>query len=96
MGNQFGGLSVVSDPSVPDVFADELVAVEVLSGTVRLSFATAKMAEPVTPSALQFVVVGRLIMPLESAQKLALGLFDYLKSAGHDPTALVSGGQTPQ
>lgn len=41
-------------------------------------------------SDMQFVVIGRLVLGVASAQRLALGLFDYLKHQGLDPACVVS------
>jgi hypothetical protein len=93
MANEFSGIPAVDNPFSPDVFADEAVGFENINGTFRITFGAIKMADPVPPSSNQMVVVGRLILPIRGAQTLALGLFDYLKQQGHDPTTLLSGGQ---
>lgn len=74
MGNEVAAAPVVSGPDAPDVFADEAIGFELVNGTVRITFSSVKMAEPAPPSPLQHVVIGRLILPIQSAQRLALGL----------------------
>lgn len=89
MPHQSDGVPFAFGPHIPDVFADELVSFETINGVVRLSFGVAKMVDPVPPSPTQMVVIGRLLIPVAGAQRLALGLYDYLKSQGHDPSAAV-------
>jgi hypothetical protein len=93
MANEFSGLPAVSNPFAPDVLADEAIAFESISGTIRITFGAIKMAEPAPPAPVQIVAIGRLVMGVEGAQRLALGLFDYLKQQGHDPRALVGSGE---
>jgi hypothetical protein len=90
-----GKVPVVSHPHVADHFVDEVIAFDHRNGTVRLTLATLKMAEPAAPSPMQYVAVGRLIMPEVGAQRLAIALFDYLKKQGLDPTTVVGAGEGP-
>jgi hypothetical protein len=93
MANKAGGLNVVSNPFVADIFADEAIAFDLVSGTVRITLASMKMAEPAAPSPMQFVATGRVVMTVPGAQRLALALFDYLKKQGLDPAEVVGGGE---
>lgn len=95
MGSDFAGVPVVSSPAVPDVFADEAVSFELVNGTVRISFSSVKMIEPAAPSPVQHVIIGRLILTIPGAQRLALSLFDYLEKSGMDPRGLL-GDQAEQ
>lgn len=88
MANEAGGLPVVGNPFSADVLADEALAYEVINGTIRITFASVKMTEPAPPSPVQLVVVGRLVMGIEGAQRLSIGLFDFLKNQGLDPASL--------
>ena len=89
MATEYGGLPVIANPLAPDVLADEALGFELVNGTVRITFASAKMAEGAPPSPVQWVVLGRLVMGPDSAHRLAVGLFDYLKTQG-------IGGETAQ
>ena len=93
MAHEAGGLPCVSNEYLPDVFADEALGFELVNGTVRVTFGVVKMAEPAPPAPVQMVVMGRLVIGVEGAQRLAIGLYDYLKNAGHDPQKLVSSGE---
>jgi hypothetical protein len=96
MANEYGDMPAVANPFAPDVFADEAVGFEVVQGVIRVSFGAIKMADAVPPSPNRMVVIGRLVLPVEGAQRLALGLFDFLKQQGHDPRALVGSGEMGQ
>ena len=95
MANETGGVSAVSNPFAPDVFADEAVGFELINGTVRISFGVVKMAEPVPPSDNQLVVIGRLILPVESAERMLTTLHGLLEQQGRNPSATARGGEKP-
>ena len=93
MANETMGLPVAANPFSVDVLADDAIGFELVNGTVRITFATIKMIDPAPPSNVHFVPVGRLVIGVPGAQRLALTLFDYLKTQGHDPSELVSAGE---
>lgn len=76
----------IVDPGTGDVFADEALDFDLIGGTLRVRFGVAKPNSPTMPAKQQLVHVGRLIMPVEGAQRLCLGLYDFLKKVGLDPT----------
>ncbi len=92
MANTAGGVPVVSNPFVSDIFADEAIAFDLHAATVRVTLATLKMAEPAAPSPMQFVANSRVVMTVPGAQRLAIALFDFLKKQGLDPAEVVGGG----
>ena len=96
MVKEFNGLPATFGLPVPDVFADEAVAFDIINGTLRIAFGTITRTEPVPPSNASVAVIGRLIMPIESAQRLCLGLYDFLQKQGLDPKSLASGTGTAQ
>lgn len=87
---------LVGDFSTPDFFADEAILFDLVSGTVRVTFATARPPSPVPGQGQALVATGRLIMPVGSAQRLVLALHDYLVKNGLDPSASVRGEETAQ
>lgn len=91
MANKAGNTPVVAHPHLPDIFADEALSFDHVHGTVRISFATLKLAEPVAPSPLHYVGVARVVMPQDGAQRLAIALFDFLKKQGLDPADIIGG-----
>jgi len=93
MANEWAGMPTTFGAPVPDVFADEAAMFDIINGTIRITFAVAAAAEPAAPTTMVMANVGRLIMPIQSAQRLSLALYDFLKQRDLDPAALVSGDQ---
>jgi hypothetical protein len=93
MANEWGGIPAIFGAPIPDVFADEAAMFDMFNGTLRITFAVAVATEPAAPSPMAMANIGRLVMPIESAQRLSLALYDYLKQRGFDPSALASGDQ---
>lgn len=91
MANNWGDIAAEGNDFAPDVLADEALGFEFMNGTVRITFGVVKMTDPVPPSDVKMVVVGRLCMGADSAQRFAIGLFDYLKKQGFDPNQNLSG-----
>jgi hypothetical protein len=79
MAKDFSGTPVLANPFSPDILVDEALSFERINGTIRITLAAARMVDGVPPSPVQLVVIGRLIMGMDSAERLAVGLFDYLK-----------------
>jgi len=92
MAQTAGNIPVVSNPFIADIFADEVIAFDNINGTIRITLATLKMAEPAAPSPMHYVANGRVVMTVPGAQRLAIALFDYLKKQGLDPAAVIGGG----
>ena len=90
-----GRIEVV-DPGSGDVFADEAVDFDIVNGTLRIRFAVAKPSASILPANQRLVHIGRLIMPIESAQRLSVGLYNILKNAGYDPSKAIAGEATRQ
>jgi hypothetical protein len=90
------GPMLVGDFSTPDFFADEAILFDLVNDTVRITFAVARNETPVAGSKGGLVATGRLIMPTGAAQRLSLGLHDYLVKRGLDPSAAARGAETPQ
>jgi len=95
MGNEGNGLTMQFGAPVPDVFADDAVMFDMVNGTIRITFGVMTATEPTPPSPVAMAVIGRLILPANAAQRLCLGLYDYLKKIGLDPSEIVSGGNAP-
>lgn len=93
MAKEFKGVAAVFRSTVPDIFVDEITGFDLINGTIRLDLATIIRSEPIPPSDPAVALVGRLILPTESAQRLCLGLYDYLKKQGLDPVAVASSAE---
>lgn len=87
MANELNGAAASFGAPVPDIYIDDIPGFDLINGTLRLDLATFTRADPIPPSDLTVSVIGRLIMPVETAQRLSLGLYDYLKKMGFDPSA---------
>jgi hypothetical protein len=87
---------LVGDFSTPDFFADEAILFDLVNDTVRITFAVARNETPVVGSGGGLVATGRLIMPVGAAQRLSLGLHDYLNKHGLDPSAAARGVHSSQ
>jgi len=87
-------VSFMDNPLAPDVYADEAVGFFVNQGTVKITFASARVNHVSSPGPVNRVVIGRLVMSVAGAQALAVGLFDFLKSHGVLPVPLL--GSEPQ
>lgn len=80
---------VIDNPNIPEVFASEIVGILMNAGNVHVTFASPR----VTHGAVNRVVVSRLVMPISSAQTLAVGLYDFLKKHGVDLAQKPTKGQ---
>jgi hypothetical protein len=91
-------IAIIDPGSGVDVFADEALDFDIVNGTLRIRFGIARPDKPTLPAQEQLVHIGRLIMPVVSAQRLCIGLYNSLKNAGLDPIATVGGSpeQTKQ
>lgn len=96
MANEFSGIKAVFGAPAPDIFFDDATGFDIVNGVLRIDLGTVTRSGPIPPSDPQISVIGRLVMPIETAQRLCLGLYDYLKKTGHDPAEMASGGQTAQ
>jgi hypothetical protein len=86
----------VDNPFAPNIFAADAMGYFINEGTVTITL-TSMAPNHVEPGgSLKKVVVGRLVMSVPAAQRLAIGLVDFLKKQGHDPVAAVTAGQTAQ
>jgi hypothetical protein len=87
MAKELGGKAAAFGAPVPDLFIDDIPGYDLLNNTIRLDLATWNRAEPIPPSEITVSVVGRAIMPIETAQRLCVGLYDFLRQHGLDPNA---------
>ncbi|MDR3474500.1 MAG: hypothetical protein P4M09_22855 [Devosia sp.] len=67
------------NPHSPDVFADSATGFFVFNGVVRVTFESARVNHTTSPGPIDRVVVGRLVMPIDAAEALAIGLLDFIK-----------------
>ena len=84
-------VNFIDDPHAPEWYADEAFGLFLNNGVVKITLSSNRVNHETSPGPVNRVVVGRLTMPLQTAQTLATTLFSFLKQNGVDP----SGGQTP-
>ena len=76
---------LIDDERAPEAFADEAVGFLIHNGNVTITFAASRSDYASDNPNVRRVVMARIVMPIGGAQDLALGLYDFLKSSGHDP-----------
>jgi hypothetical protein len=81
-------LQILDNPHSPDVFATEAAGFSLIGGNIGVTFVTTKVDHSSSPPELTGVVIGRMVMPVEGAQRLVLGLSDFLRQRGLDPERL--------
>ena len=52
-------------------------------GNITITFESARADHCVSPGPVNRVVAGRVVMPAQAAQALAVGLFDFLEKQGY-------------
>ena len=92
MAKEYKGIPAAFGAPVPDTFIDEVTGFDMINGTVRLDLAVYTRVEPIPQSDAVVSVIERLIMPIPTAQRLCVGLFDYLTKQGFDPKDVVGRG----
>lgn len=87
MAEESKPIPLIDDPHAPDIFTTNVSGFVHLEGVISITMECAKSDYSGTSPELNRVVVGRLLMPTEAAHRLAVGLFDYLRTKGliHDP-----------
>ena len=78
-------VAFIDNPHAPEVFAAEAVGFLVNAGNIHITFATPRVNHATSPGPVNRVVMARLVMPIQGAQGLAAGLYDFLKNQRLDP-----------
>jgi len=78
-------VKLIDDPYAPEFFADDVAGFFIYQGTVRIVFESARVNPCASPRSGNRVVVGRVVMSADAAQRLAAGLCDFLRN-GRTPT----------
>jgi hypothetical protein len=73
------GMPLIDDPNAPDIFVDALTGYFVLNDNVRLTFERARVNHAGPPGPLNRVVVGRMVMPLDAAERMARELLAFIE-----------------
>jgi hypothetical protein len=81
---------LIENPHAAELFAGQAVSFAVIGGSnITITLATPRWST--VEKKFFHVVVGRLVMPVQGAQGLAAGLYDFLKARGLDPASTGAG-----
>lgn len=75
----------IDNPHAPEVLATGIAGFWLYQGNAHITLESARINHETTPGPLNRVVIARLVMPISTAQNLAAGLYDFLKTNGYDP-----------
>jgi hypothetical protein len=89
---QPSSLPITENPFAPDTFAAGVTSFALFNGVVSITLTNPRWN--MTGNKFDYVVVGRMVMPVAGAQNLALSLLDYLKRNGLDPVAAATQDQS--
>lgn len=87
-------LSFLDNPHAPDVFADGGTGFFLFGGNIRITFESLRVNHATTPGPVSRVVIGRLVMPMESAENLDKGLLDFIEKQRSQQNAPTQQGVT--
>jgi voltage-gated potassium channel Kch len=81
-------LGFLDNPHAPDVFADAATGWFHFNGNVRITFETVRVNHVSSPGPAARVVIGRLVMSLQSAESMARGLLEFIEAQRSQPQAV--------
>ena len=79
-------VTFVDTPDAPEFFASEASGFFVNQGNVTITFASARVDHSTSPGPVNRVVNARVVLSVLGAQSFAIGLYDFLKTQGLDPS----------
>jgi hypothetical protein len=86
----------VDDPHAPEFFASGCCGFSLGQGHVTLTFESVRCNHFDANGAMNRVVVGRVVMPVQAAQALVLELNASLQRSGYSPSRAATLGMVPQ
>lgn len=69
----------------PEVFASEVSFYSVANGNISITLTSFRWDYSSSPPRMTKVVVGRVVLPIDGAKNLAIGLYDFMNKQGHAP-----------
>ena len=84
------------NPLAPDIFADQAAGTYLLNGVVRITLESARVNHQTSPGPVTRVVMGRLVMPVASAEAMARAILDLIEKQKSQPSSQVQGTPTIQ
>jgi hypothetical protein len=82
---------LTDNPLAPELYADEATGFFVHQGNLSITLSSARVDHRSNPGPVARVVVGRVVLPINAAVGLAVGLYDFLKKMGIDPAQPAEG-----
>lgn len=79
---------IINNPLSPDVFADAAIGFFTFNGNMRITLESARSDYSTSPIEVDRVVIGRLVMPVDSAEAMAKAILDQIGR-------MRAGGETP-
>lgn len=89
-------VTFIDNPHAPVVYSTDATGFLRSGGNVIITFETAVVDHSTSPGPVNRVVAGRVVMPIEAAQRFVLGLHDYLGNIGFNPTEAAKAGAAAQ
>lgn len=83
-----GDVTFVDNPHAPDVFADGFSGLFFLNNNIKITLESVRVDHMTASSDKSRVVIGRLVMPLESAEQMARSILQFIdgkRDAGEVP-----------
>jgi hypothetical protein len=77
-------ITYVDNPGAPEIFASAATGFFVANGNITITFESTRADHAESPGPVYRAVVGRVVIPAQGAQALAIGLFDFLEKQGFD------------
>jgi hypothetical protein len=73
------GLPFLDNPQAPDIFADSSSGLFFFNGNIRITFEALRVNDVESPGPVSRVVIGRLVIPISSAESLANALLRFIE-----------------
>jgi hypothetical protein len=89
-------ISFVDNPHAPEVFASDISGLFKVDGNVALTLESMRIDHSTSPGPVNRVVIGRLVLTIPAAQRLAVMLNAFLEQQGYSPSEAMKCGQTAQ
>ena len=89
-------INLIDDPLAPEIFTSRCCGYSIGAGAITLTFESARCNHFDANGAMNRVVVGRIVMPIQAAQALVLDLNASLQGAGLSPSQAATAGMVAQ
>ncbi len=87
---------LIDNPFAPELLATGFAGFANLGGLIQLTFESLRADHGLASPKMDRVVVGRLMLPLPTAQALVTALNGFLEQQGHSPSQAAAAGASFQ